>query len=190
MCLIALGPLQYGYYTLLRLVVCIVAAVVGLCLVRDGRGRWSLLAWGVVMLYNPVVRVGLEREVWAGINAATAAAMLVGAWVCRVPGSTVTSETARDEVDELDNDFEDDEDEEQDESTPVPTPATSTAAPPATVNDKYAELERMAMDRLRARGEAAAAEEEALRKAAYVQSQAKALQAKLDAIGERKEKPK
>lgn len=189
MCLLALAQLPYGYYMLLRLVVCGVAALVGLRLMVGGRGRWSLIAWGLVILYNPFFRVRLERDVWAGINVATSAAMLVGAWACRVPKSAVAIEAARDEVDERDDDFHEDDDD-QDESPPAPTPETGIAVPPAPVDDQYSDLIRMATDRLRARAEAAAAEEEALRKAAYVQSQAKALQAKLDAIGDRKEKPK
>lgn len=131
MCLFALADLQIGYYTLLRLVVCIVAAWVGVRLVGGGRGRWSMLAFGVALLYNPVLPVRFEREVWAVLNFATAAALLVGAWVCR--------ERVIDAPEEPEQ--------------PLPPPGQ------AVIHDQYEDLQREAVARLRARVEAMAAAE-------------------------------
>ncbi|MCC6229859.1 MAG: hypothetical protein IT432_11600 [Phycisphaerales bacterium] len=187
MCVFALADLPYGYYTLLRLVVCATSISVGLQLVMTGRVRWSLLAWGVALLYNPLVRVGLERDVWAMVNLGTAATLMVGAWMMRRPkaseaapieASVNAGAVRADDVDELDDD--DAEDEAPGPNRHAPSP---TVAP---VEDQYSGIIREATARLRARGEARAAEEAAEARADALRRQSAALQAKIDAIGKTK----
>lgn len=72
--LVGLGDLPYGYYTLLRLVLC------GMCLfllfssepVRIEWQRW--ITGGVAVLYNPLVpiRIG-DKGVWILLNLITVA---------------------------------------------------------------------------------------------------------------------
>lgn len=152
-----------------------------------GRVRWSLLAWGVALLYNPLVRVGLERDVWAMVNLGTAATLMVGAWMMRRPkaseaapiGASVNAVAVRaDDVDELDD--EDAEDEATGPNRHAPSP---TGAP---VEDQYSGIIREATARLRARAEARAAEEAAEARADALRRQSAALQAKIDAIGRTK----
>ena len=72
--LAALAPLPYGYYVFLRIVLCGACALLAF---SDYRRKQSNNLWlvGLLLLaviYNPLIPVHLEREVWAPINVATA----------------------------------------------------------------------------------------------------------------------
>ncbi len=73
--LIAVLPLPYGYYELLRLVACGLSSwaawgswQVGL---QNRAGCWGLLA----LIYNPIVPVHLDKPTWIVINLASAVAI-------------------------------------------------------------------------------------------------------------------
>jgi hypothetical protein len=63
----ALAPWPYGYYVLLRLVVCIASVAIAWRLgERGGLLTWAFVA--LAILYNPIVRVPLGRDVWMIVN--------------------------------------------------------------------------------------------------------------------------
>lgn len=73
MLLLALAPWPYGYFVFLRLVVC--AASVWIAFAVLGRNTNSKIGWAFVaiaILYNPIIRVPLEREIWMVVNVVTA----------------------------------------------------------------------------------------------------------------------
>jgi hypothetical protein len=61
----------YGYYTLLRLVCCGVFFFLALRAARLSRDGWAWILGGAAIVYNPVLRVHLTREVWTLVNLAT-----------------------------------------------------------------------------------------------------------------------
>ena len=66
---VALAPLPYGYYTLLRIVVTI-GAVMGIVLEKDkGNSLW-LIAFGIIaVLFNPLIPVFLnDKSIWMPID--------------------------------------------------------------------------------------------------------------------------
>lgn len=70
MLFIGAAPLPYGYYTLLRLVACGVFAFAAY--VAASRKR-TVLPWvfGVLaLLFNPLIKVHLPKEVWAVVDIA------------------------------------------------------------------------------------------------------------------------
>lgn len=72
--LVAVGPWPYGFYMLLRLLVCAGSIFVALKL-----GNTSPLTWTFVVLaiiYNPVFRISFEREFWTIINLVSAVPFL------------------------------------------------------------------------------------------------------------------
>ena len=77
MLLVALGDLPYGYYTLLRFVVCCVATYGAFRAYEAGAEAWVGMLGGTALLFNPVLSVYLARETWAVVDALTAA-LLVG----------------------------------------------------------------------------------------------------------------
>ena len=77
----ALLPLPYGFYTLLRIVVC---AAAGYLAFREYRMKESATVWTVALaiiavLFNPLIPVHLSREVWAPVDV-VAALVLVAHW--------------------------------------------------------------------------------------------------------------
>lgn len=88
MLLIALLPLPYGYYTLLRLV------VTGWALFLvwfEYEGRSSVTPWAVgfaviAALFNPIVPVHLDRDTWRVIDVAIAA--VFGAYALKGRGAS------------------------------------------------------------------------------------------------------
>lgn len=67
MLLLALGPWPYGYYVLLRLVVCLASIAIAWRLRESNAlGMWAFVA--LAILYNPIVKVPLAREVWMVVN--------------------------------------------------------------------------------------------------------------------------
>jgi hypothetical protein len=68
----ALFALPYGYYQLLRLVVCAVAAY-GAWLAAQGESvGWTVGLGLLALLFNPVVPVYLDRGTWAVIDVVSA----------------------------------------------------------------------------------------------------------------------
>jgi hypothetical protein len=74
MLVLALGPWPYGYYLLLKLVVCGAAGFWAWSILQGRSGArglgWTLVL--VALLYNPLFRVPFDRGVWGVINVATA----------------------------------------------------------------------------------------------------------------------
>lgn len=64
--IVALGDWPYGYYQLLRLVVCACAVVI---VALEYRKSTSVTGWiiafsGMALLFNPFAPVHFEREIW------------------------------------------------------------------------------------------------------------------------------
>lgn len=79
MLLIGVAPLPYGYYTLLRLVACGVFAFAAFAAFQK---KNSVLPWvnGVlVLLFNPLIPVHLEKGVWVILDMAAAVYLLATA---------------------------------------------------------------------------------------------------------------
>ncbi|HEX7887340.1 MAG TPA: DUF6804 family protein [Phenylobacterium sp.] len=79
---VAIGPWPYGFYTLLRLAVCGAAGYLACALIRRSPGLW--LGWafvGLALLYNPVIRVHLDRYTWVFLNLASAVLFAATGWL-------------------------------------------------------------------------------------------------------------
>ena len=69
---LGLLPLPYSYYILLRIIVCISAALAYAHANAHKRNNWQFIAGAIVVLYNPFVPVHLgDKGLWVLINAAT-----------------------------------------------------------------------------------------------------------------------
>lgn len=79
MLVLALLQLPYGYYTLLRLVVCLTAAIVAFQSWPKHQA-WAIAFGLVALLFNPLVIVSLDRETWAPIDVAVATMYLSHWW--------------------------------------------------------------------------------------------------------------
>ncbi len=67
--LIALLPMPYGYYTILRICVSICGGLTAYLDFNAGRKDiWVLLCIAVAIIFNPIVPVHLNREIWSVLN--------------------------------------------------------------------------------------------------------------------------
>lgn len=64
-------PLPYGFYTFLRIVTCI-WGINTIIRTQETKGFPFLLSSGLTILYNPIIRIHLSREIWEPINMITA----------------------------------------------------------------------------------------------------------------------
>ena len=68
MLLIAILPLPYGYYTLLRWVVCI-SAIFSVWVANESRKKfWLFLMAIIALLFNPIVPIHLDKGTWVVID--------------------------------------------------------------------------------------------------------------------------
>ena len=83
MSLIAIADLPYGYYTLMRLVVCATAVFVIVVAVKLGR-MWAVWAFSVVaLLFNPIVPVHLTKSLWQPLDFIAGVLLIVSALAVR-----------------------------------------------------------------------------------------------------------
>ena len=69
---IALLPIRYyGYYVLLKIVICGGCAFLAAIAYGDGRKYLVWFGGGLAVLYNPIIRFPLGRELWMVINILT-----------------------------------------------------------------------------------------------------------------------
>jgi hypothetical protein len=80
---LALLDWPYGYYVLLRVLVC------GVCIYltsrerENGRTIWMWVLGSFAVLYNPIVPIHLSRELWSIINLATIWLLAAHMWSVR-----------------------------------------------------------------------------------------------------------
>ncbi|BCH59159.1 hypothetical protein RvVAR0630_17830 [Agrobacterium vitis] len=65
----ALAPWSYGFYSLLRLVVCAAALYAGIQLLERDRNI-SIGLFVVAFIFNPLLPLHLTREIWSVLNVA------------------------------------------------------------------------------------------------------------------------
>jgi len=72
MLLWALNPGNpYGYYVLLRIVICAICAFLAFRAMETGNDKWVWILGVTAVIYNPVIRIHLTREIWSVVNIAT-----------------------------------------------------------------------------------------------------------------------
>lgn len=79
--ILALGDWPYGYFMLLRLVVCSAATWLAYSLLHGPSFRglgWAFV--GLALLYNPVFKVGFERDTWTVLNLFSAIPFALIGW--------------------------------------------------------------------------------------------------------------
>jgi len=72
--------LPYGFYTLLRLVVCITGVYLGWLAYQKQKWGWFTVFALLALLFNPLVVVHLERELWVVIDLIAGVILLASAW--------------------------------------------------------------------------------------------------------------
>jgi len=83
MALIAIADLPYGYYTLMRLVVCATAIFV-IVIAAKSRQMWAVRLYAIIgLLFNPLIPIHLTKGIWQPIDFLAAAALVVAAFTIK-----------------------------------------------------------------------------------------------------------
>jgi hypothetical protein len=81
----ALAPWPYGYYQLLRFVVCGVSVYVSF-LAYNWHKLWATYLFGfIAVLFNPLIPIHLSRELWQPIDAVCAILFIAIAFILKKP---------------------------------------------------------------------------------------------------------
>ena len=70
--LLALLPMPYGYYTLVRLCIFIYSAYLAYNLWQEKNETWMWIFIVIAILFNPVIPIYLDRVLWTLIDLITA----------------------------------------------------------------------------------------------------------------------
>lgn len=85
MLLLSLAPWPYGYYQLLRFVVCGVGVYVAYT-AYSWQNIWAVWLFGfVALLFNPLIPIHLSRELWQPIDVICAIVFIVMVFVLKKP---------------------------------------------------------------------------------------------------------
>lgn len=66
--LIALLPMPYGYYTLVRICICLYSAFLAYKSWEEKIDIWMWIFIVIAVLFNPIIPIYLNRELWAIID--------------------------------------------------------------------------------------------------------------------------
>lgn len=81
--LVAMSDMPYGYYQLLRVVVFCASAYLAFAEGKLDSGFWLWAFIASALIYNPVVKLSLGREIWTYVNLATVALFAAHFWARR-----------------------------------------------------------------------------------------------------------
>lgn len=82
---LALGKHPYWFYTILRFVVCGVAAYGAFFAIKLERKSWAWSLGIVAILFNPFIPIHLDRDTWAIIDVIVALVIIVSLFLLRKP---------------------------------------------------------------------------------------------------------
>lgn len=74
--LTALGDWPYGFYTFLRIAVCL-TAVLGAVQSISEESQWWIVLLGIAILFNPFIPIYLDQSTWAPIDVISAGVLVI-----------------------------------------------------------------------------------------------------------------
>jgi len=84
MLLWALNPGNpYGYYVLLRVVLCASCVYLAVRASADNKKEWVWILGVTAFVYNPIIPIHLNRAIWSVVNVATIIVLIVTFWSLR-----------------------------------------------------------------------------------------------------------
>ena len=88
----AFGDWEYGFYTLLRIIVTGAAAYLCYAAYKRNEERWALTYGGIAILFNPIIPIYLSRSTWQWIDVIAAGIFLYSSYLQRKTSEKLTSE--------------------------------------------------------------------------------------------------
>lgn len=75
--IVCLFPMPYGYYTLVRFAAMIILGCMAYCYYKEGKMPLCILAGSLALLFQPLVKITLDRETWNFVDVAVALALIL-----------------------------------------------------------------------------------------------------------------
>ena len=75
----------YGYYTLLRLVVCGTSVFITGKAYEFNRKNLPYVSGFIALLFNPLIPIHLDKEMWVVIDLVVAVFIFISIWILKVP---------------------------------------------------------------------------------------------------------
>ena len=72
MLLLAIADLPYGYYTILRIIVTIVAGITAFIASEQDNEAWMIFFGAIAILFNPIIPIYLDKDTWVVIDVVVA----------------------------------------------------------------------------------------------------------------------
>ncbi|NOX37702.1 MAG: hypothetical protein GXO78_09215 [Calditrichaeota bacterium] len=82
--MIAIADLPYGYYIFLRIAVTLVAITMANMAYRQKHSYWMMLFIAIAILFNPIIPVYLDKEIWIVIDLVVALLFIVSVFSLRL----------------------------------------------------------------------------------------------------------
>jgi len=77
MLVLAIADLPYGYYTLLRIVICILAGFTAYTALVSDKKPWLWIFGAIAILFNPIIPIYFDKEIWIFLDAITAIMFII-----------------------------------------------------------------------------------------------------------------
>lgn len=77
MLVLAIADLPYGYYTLLRIIICVLAGFTAYIASELEKKPWLWIFVAIAILFNPIIPIYLDKETWAIIDIIVAGLFMV-----------------------------------------------------------------------------------------------------------------
>lgn len=75
--LLALFPMPYGYYTFVRICICLLSGYLAYKSWQEKINLWMWIFFIIAILFNPIIPIYLGRTLWAIIDIIVAAVLIV-----------------------------------------------------------------------------------------------------------------
>lgn len=82
----ALADHPYGYYTILRIVVCIAAAYSAYCAFEMRKNEWVWIMGAVAVVFNPIIPIHADKGSWGVIDVASAGMFIISIFMLKKTG--------------------------------------------------------------------------------------------------------
>jgi hypothetical protein len=79
--LLAVLELPYGYYTLLRIIVCIYSALIAVLAYTQDKRFWVIPLALIALLFNPLMPIYFDKEIWIVLDIVVAVFYLIFSFI-------------------------------------------------------------------------------------------------------------
>lgn len=85
LCLAVIPGLPYGFFTLLRLLVCGATAYTAWLAFRNDNQLWTWIHGFIALVFNPIFSLHLGRALWTAVDLTVAVILIISMFAFKLP---------------------------------------------------------------------------------------------------------